>query len=510
MRNLQSKIQQAIKMKKLLYMVMSAGFVLASCTDLDEGIYDKFVADDFYKTEAGINAALADIYKEMRGDWGGIGIAGADRGWYDLNETCTDEMMIPTRSDGAWSDNGIWQQMYLHTWTSGQSFMQNTWDWLYKAIYKANLAIELLTAAEAPEAALAEAKVLRAYFYYLLMDGWGNVPIVTSTKTLVKDVVQAERSAVYNFVVSELEANVDNLSTSKADDFYNRFNIWAGYTVLAKVYLNAKVYTGTEQWAKAIEACDKIINEGGFSLVSSDKYLSRGTDGLFGDKCNPAEVILALFVDGKLAPRNIIGIRSLYGPHGEALFGFSTWNGATVHQDFVNKYDDDDIRKAQWLLGPQVVNSQVKANYVLNISSLTSAGIEEGARNSKFLPVAPYDGGAASNDYPVYRYADVLLMKAEALIRNGQAGSATSLLNQVRNRAGLSDLGSTPTLDEIYDERGRELAWEGHRRQDMIRFGKFLQPHDFKSSVSDAKYLLFPIPASAIAANPTLDQNDGY
>lgn len=496
-------------MKKLYYLVSIVSIVLASCTNLDEGVYDRFVAEDFYKTEAGVNAALADIYKEMRGDWGGIGIAGADRGWFDLNEVCTDEMMIPTRADGAWSDNGIWQQMYLHTWTSGQSFMQNTWDWLYRAVFKANLAVELLTAAQADAQAIAEAKVLRAYFYYLLMDGWGNVPIVTSTKTLVEDVVQSDRADVFAFVVEELESNVDLLSESKGDDFYNRFNKWAGYTVLAKVYLNAKAYTGSEKLNEANEAIQYIIDNGGYSLISADQYLSRGADGLFGDKCNSQETILGIYVEGKLAPRNIIGIRSLYGPHGQALFGFSTWNGATVHQNFVNKYDDADIRKAQWLVGPQIVGGEEKANYVLNISSITTAGIQEGARNAKFLPVAPYDGGAASNDFPVYRYADILLMKAEVLVRQNKADEAATFLNDVRNRAGLPDFVGTVTLDEIYDERGRELCWEGHRRQDMIRFGKFLQAHDFKAA-SDPKYLLFPIPSSAIAANETLDQNDGY
>lgn len=496
-------------MKRFLSTLAVVGLVLGSCTDLSEGVYDQFVAEEFYRTEAGVNAALANIYKEMRGDWGGVGIAGADRGWYDLNESCTDEMMIPTRADGAWSDNGIWQQMYLHTWTSGQSFMQNTWEWLYRAVGRANLAIELLTAANADESYIAEAKVLRAYFTYLLMDGWGSVPILKATKTPFEEVVQSPRADVYAFVESELKENVDKLATTKGGAYYNRFNKWAGYTLLAKVYMNAQVYTGTPKWEEASAVLDKIIDEGGFSLVAGDKYLSRGTDGLFGDKCSDQEVILALFIDGRQAPRNIIGIRSLFGEHGQALFGFSTWNGATVHQDFVNKYLDNDIRKDQWLLGPQVVGESTPANYTLNISSFTSAGAQEGARNSKFFPVPPYDGGAASNDFPVYRYADVLLMKAEALIRLNQAGTSTAFLNEVRNRAGIGNFNGTPTLDEIYDERGRELAWEGHRRQDMIRFGKFLQPHDFKPA-SDSKYLLFPIPASALAANNSLVQNTGY
>src|SRR5689334_16431698 len=112
-------------MKKLA-IFLTAFFLVTGCTKLKEGIYDRQVADDFYATPAGINAALANIYNEMRGDWNGKGYAGGDRGWYDLNETNTDEMMIPTRSDGAWDDNGIWRQMYLHQWTASQEFMNNT------------------------------------------------------------------------------------------------------------------------------------------------------------------------------------------------------------------------------------------------------------------------------------------------------------------------------------------------------------------------------------------------
>jgi hypothetical protein len=498
-------------MKKiLLYFATVILLMMASCTNLDEGIYDQFVAEDFYRTEAGVNAALADIYKEIRGDFGGIGIAGADRGWYDLNESCTDEMMIPTRSDGAWADNGIWLQMYTHSWTSGQAFMQNTWDWLYRAVYKSNLALELLTEAGASDAAIAEARTLRAYFYYLLLDGWGNVPIVTSSTATPDEVVQSTRAQVYNFVSTELAASVDLLPETKGGQFYNRLNKWAAYTVLAKVYMNAEVYTGTAKWTEAEAAVDKIINEGGFSLTPSSAYLSRGVDGLFGQTSNSNEAIFALFIEALDAPRNIIGIRTLQGPHGDALFGFSTWNGATVHQVFVNKYDNADIRKAQWLVGPQTVNGNEVTNYSLSISSLTNAGVRDGARSAKFLPVPPYNGGAASNDFPVYRYADILLLKAELRVRQGAVVAAAPFLNQVRNRAGLANFAGTITLDEIYDERGRELCWEGHRRQDMIRFGKFLLPHDFKTSTSPATYILFPIPANALANNATLTQNPGY
>jgi hypothetical protein len=499
-------------MKKHIFKLsfLAAFAFMTSCTDLKEGVYDVAAADQFYATPGGAQAALADVYKEIRGDWGGIGIAGADRGWYDLNEACSDEMMIPRRSDGAWEDNGIWKQMYMHTWTAGQPFIENTWNWLYRAVFKANLAVELLTQSNADPAFIAEAKVLRAYFHYLLMDGWGSIPVLTSSKTLVKDVKQSTRQQVYDFVVAELTNNVDKLviptSTQKAGDYYNRFHKWVGYTLLAKVYMNAQVYTGTAKWTEALAACDKIIAEGGYSLISGNAYFSlSGAAGLFGETCNTTEVLFGIAVEATKAPRNIIGIRTLYGPDGEARFGFSTWNGATVHQDFVNKYENADIRKRQWLVG-----LQPGANYVLNISSFDNAGVQEGARNAKFLPVPPYNGGASSNDFPAYRYADILLMKAEAQMRLGQTANATTTINLVRARASASNF-TTLTLDDIYDERGRELCWEGHRRQDMIRFGKFLLPHDFKTATSPNTYTLFPIPASALAANPTgLTQNPGY
>jgi starch-binding outer membrane protein, SusD/RagB family len=495
-------------MKKIIYaltVAIAASFA-TSCTDLDEGIYGQQVADDFYATDAGINAALASIYNEVRGDWNGKGIAGADRGWYDLNETSTDEMMIPTRADGAWDDNGIWRAMYTHTWTGSQEFIGNTWNWLYRSVFKANLAVELLENANADESRIAEAKILRAYFYYMLMDGWGSVPFYTENNLTVDQIPQRSRAEIFDFVVSEISSNADKLPVTKGGQYYGRFNRWAAYALLAKIYLNAEVYTGTPRWADAITASDKIIFEGGFSLVPN-LYDNAGVSAVFGNRMDDREVILSVFVDALSAPRNMIGIRTLHGPHGNALLGFSTWNGATVHQDFVNKYSDADKRKAQWLVGPQPGG----VNYSLNISSLTNAGVTDGARNAKFLPVPPFEPGAsASNDFPVFRYADVLLTKAEALLRSGgDPGEARNLVNQVRTRAGLSELSGTLTLMEIHDERGRELAWEGHRRQDMIRFGTFTAARPFKQPSADT-YKLFPIPAEAIANNPQLRQNPGY
>lgn len=505
-------------MKKLVFSLSIFGLLMGSCTNLEEGIYDQQVSDNFYSTPAGAGAALANIYAEIRGDWGGKGIAGGDRGWFDLNEITSDEMVIPIRADGAWADNGVWLQIYQHKWDASHEFFNGTWNWLYRSIFRANLAVELLENAKADPSRIAEAKVLRAYFYYMLMDGWGNVPFYTKNDVTVDKIPQASRKEVYDFVLKELLENVDKLTATKGGEFYGRFNKWAGYAFLARLYLNSEVYVGTPKWTEALNAANKVINEGGFKLVGD--YLS-----LFGDRCPDDEVIMAMFVDANLAPRNIIGIRSLYGPHGTALFGFSTWNGASVHKNFVNKYADNDIRKKQWAYGIQYKGTEpikfedsngklVTLSYDLNISSLEKAGLTEGARSVKHLPAPPFSGNAAaSNDYPMFRYAEILLLAAEANLRNGNAGAAKTLLDQVRQRAGLAPFAGTVTLTEIYDERGRELAWEGYRRQDMIRFGTFNADRtavgDFKAA-SSSHFKLFPIPAPAIATNANLKQNPGY
>ncbi len=490
-------------MKKIfLFAIALSVAFFSSCTKLDEGIYDKLDADRFYATPEGANAALANIYAEMTGGFDGKGVAGGDRGWYDLNETCTDEMMIPRRSDGAWDDGGVWRQMYRHTWTPAHEFMNVTWVWLYRAVFQANLAVELLTKANADPASVAEAKVLRAYFYYMLMDAYGSVPFYTDNSLTVDKIPQASRTTVYNFVVSELTTNVPLLSNTIGDTYYNRFNKWAGYGLLARIYTNAGVYTGTTRWAEASAMADLIINSGRFSLVPAADYYSK----LFGVRCDDREVLLGIFLKLGTSGRNIIGIRTLQGAHGLALFNISTWNGATVHQSFVNKYTGTDIRKDQWLVGSQ---SGGVVTYTLPIASLDAAGPSEGARNAKFSPVMPRDGGGASNHFPVIRYADILLMKAEAQFRLGNAGAAKTLVDQVRVRAGAAPLAANPTADDIYDERGRELCWEGHRRQDMIRFDKFTLAHDFKPA-TDNKYKIFPIPVPALATNPNLVQNPGY
>ncbi|MES2776819.1 MAG: RagB/SusD family nutrient uptake outer membrane protein [Bacteroidota bacterium] len=495
-------------MKKITMLLLLALVLLQSCTKVNENIYDKYAASDFYSSPTGSDVALASVYAQIAGNWNGVGYAGADNGYYDLNAMSSDEQVIPHRNTGDWQLD--FAQLYKHEWLPTHSIIVNTWNWLYKSIFTANLAVEQLTIAKAEPSKIAEAKVLRAFFYYLLIGDFGNVPFYTENTVTIENLPQKSRKEVFDFIVKELKENVDQLSATKGGKYYGRFNKWAGYALLSKVYLNAEVYSGTPMWAECLAACNKV-SDGGFSLhpgaANASSPLGYQYFELFGDESPADETILSIYLKVDIVGRNIYGIRNLQGPHANALFGVNGWNGTVTHRNYIEKFNANDIRIKQFVWGQQAGG----VNYSLDIGSLDNPGAdrEAGARNMKFMMAAPLNGGGASNDFPIYRYADILLMKAECNVRLGNAGAAKPFIDQVRVRAGLSGHAANPTLEDIYNERGFELAFEGHRRQDMIRFDKFLLAHDF-TPASPVSRKLFPIPTFALNANKNLVQNPGY
>jgi hypothetical protein len=495
-------------MKKLLISLFIIGLAAQSCTKVNENVYDKYAATQFYATAAGADDALATVYAKISGSWGS-NYAGRDNCWYDLNSFAADDQVIPHRNTGDWQLD--FAQLYTHTELPSLGIINNTWTWLYSSVYSANLAIAQLTAAKADPSKIAEAHVLRAWFYYLLIDDFGDVPFYTDNNTDVSKIAQTKRATIYNFIVSELKANVDQLSETRGGKYYGRFNKWAGYMVLAKVYLNAGVYTGTPDWANALSACNKVAS-GGFTLhaglANAASPLGNSYFELFGDVCPNDETIFGLYLTENIVSGNIYAIRSLNSPNGLALIGFSGWNGTIILDQFYNKFASNDIRRLQFLVGPQTKGA---ITYTPTVSSLISPGAapNEGIRDVKFFPAGAADASGESNDFPIYRYADVLLMQAECNVRLGNAAAALPIINQVRERAGLADLTSV-TLQNIYDERGFELVFEGHRRQDMIRFGHFEDPHEYVTTPISVTQELFPIPTPALNANPNLKQNPGY
>lgn len=492
--------------KTLIYSLLIVGLAVQSCTKVNEHVYDKYTANAFYATPAGADNALATVVGQITGSWGS-NYAGRDNCWYDLNEFSSDEQVIPHRNTGDWQLD--FAQLYTRTEPTSLGIINNTWNWAYKGVSDANDAIALLTSAKADQSKIAEAKVMRDWFYYLLIDDFGDVPFYTANNVNLASIPQTKRADIFNFIVTDLKANVDLLSETKGGTYYGRFNKWAGYMVLAKLYLNAEVYTGTAQWQAALDACNKVAS-GGFTLhpATSNTASPLGNTyyELFGDKCPDDETILAIYLTENIISGNIYAIRSLNTPTGDAILGFNGWNGTVIPSEFYNKFDASDVRRKQFLVGAQPDGTV----YTTDVSSLIDPGAapNDGIRDVKFYPAGVKDASGASNDFPVYRYADVLLMQAECEIRLGNVAPAASYLNQVRERAGLSDI-TVPTLQNVLDERGFELNMEGHRRQDMIRFGTYLNAHGFVSQ--GQPYMeLFPIPTAVLTVNPKLKQNPGY
>ncbi|MDB5264029.1 MAG: hypothetical protein JWQ14_3312, partial [Adhaeribacter sp.] len=450
-------------------------------------------------------------------------------GFYDpvsvLNEATSDEMVVPTRGPD-WYDNASWQQMAKHSWTPvspGQ--INGSWEWGYRVVAAANINLAALKASplqvEGKETVIAELRLLRAFAYFWLMDMFGNVPILTED-TPAGNTAQSTRAQVYAFVESEIKAALPDLKDDKSIVVYSRFTQGAANTLLAKLYLNAQVYTGTPKWQEALAATNAVIGaKAGYGL--NPNYLENFSVNNGSIPATYQENILAVPYDKVLATGMNWQMRTLHYAQGGAYqLSANPWNGFATRAEFYNSFSEGDKRKSMWLAGPQrdntgsvirftdaVDNQNKELNFTPTISSLEKALGNEGVRNVKYEVQRNNTRNDQDNDFVLFRFADVLLMKAEASLRLGNTTpDAIQLVNQVRARAGVGPINSI-TLDELLAERGRELAWEGWRRNDLIRFGKWNSPWQFKP-VSEPFRILFPIPAQQLSSNPNLKQNPGY
>jgi len=242
-------------MKKYIYKVLSVGvfasLALSSCTDLTEPVYDSIPADQFLKTDAQIAAALGPAYGGLRGiTWD----------WFNPSEATSDELIVPTRG-GDWYDGGDWLAYSRHTWTPQHGPINGMWGFIFGNISQVN---QLIPVVASNQKAVDELRAVRAIYYFMACDAFGNVPIVTDNKSSAATKTRAE---VYAFIVSELTSAIPNLPTGKA---YSRMTQDAAKALLAKVYLNAGVYSGTAQWQKAYDTADQVIkSSNNWSLASS-------------------------------------------------------------------------------------------------------------------------------------------------------------------------------------------------------------------------------------------------
>lgn len=559
-----------IKMKskyiigKILLIVLFMAGINQSCTNLDEELYDTVSGDQFPKTQEDFVSALGTAYSSLSGYGSGA--------YSDIQEVTTDETAVPTRGQD-WDDGGAWRRLHFHSWNFEDDAIKNSWNFLFTGVSNCNRNIalfETLIEDGSVEEAVGtgyinELKVLRCFFYLNLIDTFGNVPYITSFFDAPAEPATIDRTTIFNSLVEELNADVPSLTKAVDGTTYGRVNYWVGKMIQAKLYLNAEVYAGEEHWDDVIAACDDIINNGPFELTGNyfDNFSAANT--------GTSEMIFAIPYDQVYLTGFNLDMQTLhYGNQDTYRLTMQPWNGYCTLEEFYNSYDPSDLRRGDQgtLDGPAkkrgnfLVGYQYKADGTLVtdgsweqpdptkpekrvdpdgaplnfLSSLEQIGPsalrEEGARISKW----EYAMGATdnmSNDFAVYRYADVLLMKAEALARKNNSGTdaqALALVNQIRARADVPDLTTLNGpisfamedgdvfLGELFNERGREMFYEKFRRSDLIRFGLFtdvdkwalptLVTGDFM--VTDSYSNLYPVPRTYLDANRNLEQNPGY
>jgi starch-binding outer membrane protein, SusD/RagB family len=443
-------------------------------------------------------------------------------------EHTSDEACGPTRG-GDWDDNGIWRTLSRHTWDADHTFLRDTYSDLGRVIF---LATDLLRFSPTPVQA-AEARFLRAYATLSMVDGWDQCPYREPGGSPLELPKVRKGAEAVDFVIAELNAIMNDLPNGPA----NRANKNAAKVMLMKCYLNRGVYSNraTPTFAAAdmnqvISLADQLIQSGSYSLTSNffDNFAPTN-DALSSENIYTFQNIGGS-ESGNVRSRWFCTLHYNQNPSG--------WNGFTTLADFYNKFSAGDVRRGGnaypgvtnvsgirpgFLVGQQFNQNGValqdrKGNPLAFTPAValkeTGNNLEvTGIRVVKYPPDYT-SGDNSNNDYVVYRYADILLMKAEALLRGGTATAvapttAVAAVNLVRARAGAAALGSV-NLDQLIDERGREFYWEGMRRTDLVRFGKFLQPTELRTTTSDAKYLVFPIPNQQLAVNSNLQQNPGY
>jgi starch-binding outer membrane protein, SusD/RagB family len=519
---------------------------LGSCTKLDETdlVYDTATNQNFGGTDAELVSLIAAAYTDMYGSFG------SDGSIMRLEEVPTDEIVVPTRGPD-WGDGGHWVRLKLHTYKPDDSGPGNTWSFLFRGVNTCNRVLATLEPVGTPASAkfISELKALRAIYYYWLLDLFGNVPISTDfTKT--DPPTNNTRKEVYDFVESELTAALPDLQKTGPNDngTYGRVNYYTAQAVLAKLYLNAEVFSGTAQWDKAIAACDDIINSGKFSLMAN--Y----SDNFKKDNKGSTENIWVIPYDEIQATGFNLPHQTLHMESQETYkMGGQPWNGWASVQEFYNSYIDPvqnpgpqgtvigldpkglpitgtkDKRLSNFIVGPQYKSdgttlltdgaadatdpNGAPVTFTPYMNELQpGAWRQSGARIGKY---EFYKGmtGQLSNDYVLFRYADILLTKAEATARknaNWNDGVALALVNQIRTVHGGVDPFATMTAATFLAERGRETFFEATRRQDMIRFGTYNSAFMFHPADPSTHVNLFPIPESVLNANKNLTQNPGY
>jgi hypothetical protein len=522
--------------------------LLSSCHKVDVPITTQLTPEVFPQNSAQFIQAAGPAYVALRGNF--------SLDYHFIQSLTTDEGILPARG-GNWYDNRGYIDLHLHSWTKDHGGTNSTWSWLSKTIGATNQALSILgqtmPAGSDKQSSLAELKTVRALAYFMMMDIYGNVPLDTVYGDFTpRDKVS--RTEVFNFIESEVKTNLPYLSTVVGATTYGRANKYTAFALLAKMYLNAQYYTGTARYNDCVSMCDSVINSGKYSLEPIAGYLN-----MFYPNNGPAtkEFIFAIPNDPAVGTAFFLNGFMYHARYDVPRSERTKFNlpftpsapRSTLPEYYAYFNDANDVRNKQWLTGLQYMNDGVtpimvtttkkgydqfyagsdgSASYTYQVNltpnivlrqnaTLFDCGNDEiawnmGYRNIKFYPDATSTSRNQNNDVPMFRYSDIILMKAEAIARGGTATlghTALSLVNQLRAVRTTSAALTSINLEGIYEERCREFAWESWHRNDMIRFGKYENAWGFKTN-TEAYRRIFPIPTVAMQLNPQLTQNPSY
>lgn len=522
--------------RKLLICIPIFSMALFSCTKLEE----KFKGDLPDLATAGGGGANIDAL--LRGVYTSMHVTYQDQAnQFALSEMTTDALIGPTRGPD-WDDNGAWRVLHAHKWDGENVHLRDVFNQLLGTSFAAT---DLLRFDSASSKA-AEARYLRAFSNFELLDGFDQVPYRDPGESTLEPSRVRKGVEALNYIISELNAILPTLPDAPKGSATKN----AAKVLLMKCYLNKGVYEkrsapvfAAADMNQVISLADQIITTGGYTFTAN-----------YFDNFAPTNTVAG--TENIWVQENVSGVA--YGGDGNTVRSrYHTvmhynqnpggWNGFTTLSDFYNKFDSTDKRRGVAYPTPGVTNpgSRVNVGFLigqqynwandallkdrtgLNLAFTPEVKLIENGANFEITGIRAFkypidyandNSGNVDNDYVFFRLSDVLLMKAEAILRGGTGTAAGAygstpleIVNYIRTlpSRGAPALSSV-TLDNLIDERGRELYLEGWRRQDLIRFGKFLAPFQEKPTASDEKYLLFAIPNQQLAVNPNLTPNPGY
>jgi hypothetical protein len=495
--------------KNHIYKLLVSGLSimsLSACTDLVVTEKDSIVrasSGGSVFTPGDPTEMLASAYKDL-------GTFTDQAGIYALGQHTSAEMIPPTRGVD-WGDNGVWRTLDAHTWDASHSYVRDAWNNLNQRAYKATEII-----ASNPSASqMAQAKFLRAFNMYHVMDLFGQVPFREVTQGVDENPKVLSRSEAFDFIVKDLQDALPGLGEIKPTVGNGVASKAAANALLARLYLNKAIYKsakpeGPYTFDKAdmdlVVKYSDAVAASGYAL-ESDYFKNFTSSG--------ASEVIFVSLEGTAQNRWYMTLHYGQNPSG--------WNGFTTLADFYDKFEKSDQRIGVaakgngkefsgigrgFLIGTQIDDNgkpliDSRTQKVLSFTRdvpLAGAATDKGIRVIKYHP-------ADAGKYILMRYAEVYLAKAEALLRSGNAAGALTLVNTLRAARSAKALTSL-TEQVMFDEIGRELYWEGGARTYEVRYGKFITGTGVE--VKDAYTVLFPIPSSAIVSNPNLKQNSGY